>query len=68
MKTAGIRVSNTDFINDDSIFKHPDMNKELKGFFEEDMFKAKRLSVHHVLGDLFKLTEDLKNGRDWKDI
>jgi uncharacterized protein (UPF0262 family) len=68
LKEVGIRMKNHDCEKHESIFEHKDMDKEIGETFEEEMLKNKIITVHRILGDLFKLLKDIKNGRDFDSI
>ena len=68
METAGLRMEGHDFDKIETVFDHPDMKKNINDSFNENLFKSKIIDVYKIMGDLYKLIQDLKDNRDFKSI
>jgi hypothetical protein len=64
----GLRMDDHDFDKAETVFQHKDIDKQIGDTFEEDILKQQFITTDRIIGDLYKLIEDLKNGRKWNDI
>jgi hypothetical protein len=68
LEKHGFRMEDFNPEETGNIFEHPDFDKNINDTFLENFSKSKTHEAYRITGDLFKLIQDLKNGRDFEDI